>query len=83
MIEGGGVTFTDVTALKKAQAVLRESEALRRRAGVVRDAVDAIIVHDLEGRILAWNPGAVRTSRSRSRGADACRRAARAHPGRG
>ena len=27
---------------------------------VVRDASDAITVQDLEGRILAWNPGAVR-----------------------
>jgi two-component system CheB/CheR fusion protein len=26
----------------------------------VRDAHDAITVQDLEGRILAWNPGAVR-----------------------
>jgi len=49
-----------VTALKKAQAVLLESEALRRAAGAVRDALDAILVHDLDGRILAWNPGAVR-----------------------
>jgi two-component system CheB/CheR fusion protein len=39
---------------------LRESEALRRLAVVVRDAQDAITVQDLEGRILAWNPGAVR-----------------------
>ncbi len=27
---------------------------------VVRDSLDAITVQDLEGRILAWNPGAVR-----------------------
>jgi two-component system CheB/CheR fusion protein len=27
---------------------------------VVRDAYDAITVQDLEGRTLAWNPGAVR-----------------------
>jgi two-component system CheB/CheR fusion protein len=27
---------------------------------VVRDAYDAVTVHDLEGRILAWNPGAER-----------------------
>ena len=60
VIEGCVVTFTDVTTLKKAQAVLRESEALRRAAGALRDSLDAILVHDLEGRILAWNPGAAR-----------------------
>jgi two-component system, chemotaxis family, CheB/CheR fusion protein len=27
---------------------------------VVRDAYDAITVQDLDGRIIAWNPGAVR-----------------------
>ncbi|MEI8139583.1 MAG: PAS domain-containing protein [bacterium] len=31
-----------------------------RLAIVVRDAHDAITVQDLDGRILAWNPGAVR-----------------------
>jgi two-component system CheB/CheR fusion protein len=29
-------------------------------AVIVRDAYDAITVQDLEGNILAWNPGAVR-----------------------
>jgi two-component system CheB/CheR fusion protein len=60
VIEGAVITFTEVSALKNAQAVLRESETLRRLAGVVRDATDAITVQDLEGSILAWNPGAVR-----------------------
>jgi two-component system CheB/CheR fusion protein len=54
------ITFTEITEIKKAQAALRESEDLRRLAVVVRDAHDAITVQDLEGRILAWNPGAVR-----------------------
>jgi two-component system CheB/CheR fusion protein len=31
-----------------------------RLAVVVRDARDAITMHDLEGRILAWNPSAER-----------------------
>jgi two-component system, chemotaxis family, CheB/CheR fusion protein len=60
VIEGAVVTFTEVTAIKNAQAALRESDALRYIAGAVRDARDAITVQDLEGRILAWNPGAVR-----------------------
>jgi two-component system, chemotaxis family, CheB/CheR fusion protein len=60
VIEGAVVTFTEITALKKAQAALRESEAHRRLAVVVRDARDAIVVHDLTGRVLAWNPAAER-----------------------
>jgi two-component system CheB/CheR fusion protein len=60
VIEGAVITFTEITEIKRAQAALRESENLRRLAVVVRDAHDAIAVQDLEGRILAWNPGAER-----------------------
>src|SRR5580658_258949 len=60
VIEGAVITFTDVSEMKKAQAALQESAALRRLAVVVRDAHDAITVQDLDGRILAWNPGAER-----------------------
>ena len=58
MIEGAVITFTEISIMKKAQAALRDSEALRRVAVVVRDARDAILVQDMTGRILAWNPGA-------------------------
>jgi two-component system, chemotaxis family, CheB/CheR fusion protein len=54
VIEGAVITFQDVTELVESR------ESLRRLAVVVRDAHDAITVKDLEGRILAWNPGAVR-----------------------
>jgi two-component system CheB/CheR fusion protein len=60
VIEGAVITFTDITEMEKAKAALRESEAMRLLAVVVRDAHDAITVQDLEGRILAWNPGAER-----------------------
>lgn len=60
VIEGAVITFADITGMKKAQAALREQEDLRRLAVVVRDSSDAITMQDLEGRILAWNPGAVR-----------------------
>ena len=60
VIEGAVITFTGISDMKKAQAVLRDSEALRRLAVVVRDGRDAILVHDMTGRILAWNPGAER-----------------------
>ena len=61
VIEGAVITFTDITEMKTAREALRESVTLRRLAAVlVRDAHDAITVQDLEGRILVWNPGAVR-----------------------
>jgi len=60
VIEGAVISFAEITEMKKAQAALRESEAMRRLAVVVRDSHDAIAVQDLEGRILAWNPGAER-----------------------
>ena len=61
VIEGAVITFTDITDLKKVQMALQQSEALRRLAVVVRDSHDAILVQALDGRILAWNPGAVKT----------------------
>jgi len=51
-IEGIVVTFTDITELKRA------AEDLRRFAAVVRSSNDAIIVHDVAGKVLAWNRGA-------------------------
>lgn len=61
VIEGAVITFTDITDMKAARMVLQESEALRRLAVVVRDSRDAILVQGLDGRILAWNPGAERS----------------------
>ena len=61
VIEGAVIMFDEITEVKKAQAALRESEAERRLAVVVRDSHDAITVQDLKGRILAWNPGAERS----------------------
>jgi two-component system CheB/CheR fusion protein len=60
VIEGAVITFTEISEMKRAQAALRDSEALRRLAVVVRDARDAILVQDMTGRLLAWNPGAER-----------------------
>ncbi len=60
VIEGAVITFTGITLLKRAEAALRDSEALRRLAVVVRDSQDAITVQDFDGRILAWNPAAER-----------------------
>ena len=49
----------DITRRKKAEIALNEKlEELRRLATVVTDSNDAIILHDLDGKILAWNHGA-------------------------
>jgi len=60
VIEGAVITFVDITEMRKTQEALRKAKELLRLAVVVRDAHDAITVQDLEGRITAWNPGAVR-----------------------
>ena len=60
VIEGAVITFVEITAMKVAQAALLKANNLLRLAVVVRDAYDAITVQDLDGRIIAWNPGAVR-----------------------
>ncbi|MDZ4143721.1 MAG: chemotaxis protein CheB [Burkholderiales bacterium] len=60
VIEGAVITFSDTTEMKAARDALHESQALRRLAVVVADSRDAILVQDLEGQILCWNPGAAR-----------------------
>ena len=61
VIEGAVITFLDITALKNTETALRTAiNELQRLAVVVRDASDAITVQDLDGHIVAWNPGAVR-----------------------
>jgi len=58
--DGLSVYFHDITERRQAEESLRKANQLLRLAVVVRDAHDAITVQDLEGRTLAWNPGAVR-----------------------
>lgn len=60
MIEGAVITFVDITEMKRIETELREANLLRHLAMVMRDSHDAITVQDMEGRILAWNPGAER-----------------------
>jgi two-component system CheB/CheR fusion protein len=60
VIQGAVVFFVDITEQKLARDTLRVSEELRRFAVVVRDSGDAIVLQDLVGRILAWNPAAAR-----------------------
>ncbi|MEI6669906.1 MAG: chemotaxis protein CheB [Acidobacteriota bacterium] len=60
VIEGGVLTFVDITDAKRRQEALVKANDLLRLAVVVRDAHDAITVQDLDGFIIAWNPGAAR-----------------------
>jgi two-component system CheB/CheR fusion protein len=50
----------DITERKRGEEALRKANDLLRLAVVVRDAHDAITLQDLDGRMLAWNPAAVR-----------------------
>ena len=60
VIEGAVITFTDITEIVRTRESLRESNEMLRLAVVVRDSHDAITVQSLDGRTIAWNPGAVR-----------------------
>jgi two-component system CheB/CheR fusion protein len=60
VIEGAVISFVNITEAVQTRDALHKANELLRLAVVVRDAHDAITVQDLDGRILAWNPGAVR-----------------------
>jgi len=60
VIEGAVISFVEITEVINTREALQKANGLARLAVVVRDAHDAITVKDLQGRILAWNPGAVR-----------------------
>ncbi|HRD89137.1 MAG TPA: chemotaxis protein CheB [Accumulibacter sp.] len=60
VIEGAVITFADITEMKRMEDSLDSANKLLRLGVVVRDAFDAITMQDLDGRILAWNPAAVR-----------------------
>jgi len=60
VIEGAVLTFIDISEIVRTRESLREANELLRLAVVVRDANDAVTVQDLDGHVLAWNPGAVR-----------------------
>jgi two-component system CheB/CheR fusion protein len=60
VIEGVVITFVDITESKHVEEALAKANDQLRMAVVVRDSSDAITVLDLDGRIIAWNPTAVR-----------------------
>ena len=60
IIEGAVITFVDITETVRTREALENANKMLRLAVVVRDANDAITMQDLNGHIMAWNPGAVR-----------------------
>lgn len=60
VIEGAVISFVNITETVLMREALHNANELSRLAVVVRDAHDAITVQDMDGRILAWNNGAVR-----------------------
>lgn len=61
VIEGVGITFIDITAIRRArEAVLRESDDLRRPVMVVCDRTMPSWCRIWKTAILIWNPGAER-----------------------
>lgn len=61
VIEGAVITFFDVSEIKRTREALQKAnDMLRLAAVVVHDANDAVVLQDMEGRILVWNPSAQR-----------------------
>lgn len=60
VIEGAVISFVDTTEIVETREALRKANDLHRLAVVLRDASDAVTVQQLDGRIIAWNPGAER-----------------------
>jgi two-component system CheB/CheR fusion protein len=60
VIEGAVITFFDISEMKRTREALKSANDLLRLAVVVRDAHDAIVLQNMEGCILAWNPSAQR-----------------------
>ncbi|MCK9372971.1 MAG: PAS domain-containing protein [Sulfuricurvum sp.] len=60
VIEGAVISFIDISEIVQMREELQKANRLSRLAIVVHDAIDAITVQDLDGHMLAWNPGAVR-----------------------
>ena len=54
------ITFSDISELKRIEAALNQTNRMTRLAVVLHDAFDAVIMSDLDGRVLAWNPAAER-----------------------
>ena len=61
VIEGVVLTFADITETRVAKQEAEDARVDSRWAIVARDSRDALVVRDLEGRILVWNSAAQRS----------------------
>ncbi|WP_295392137.1 chemotaxis protein CheB [uncultured Thiodictyon sp.] len=59
-IDGAVITFMEIDEIKEAERLRTALTEERRLVVLVRDAMDAMTVQEFDGRILAWNPAAVR-----------------------
>jgi two-component system, chemotaxis family, CheB/CheR fusion protein len=60
VIEGAVINFVTITEIVQTREALKKANYFSHMAVVVRDSHDAIVLQDMEGRILAWNPAAER-----------------------
>ena len=60
VIEGAVISFVDMTEMHTIKEDLKKAEELSHLAIVVRDSSDAIVVEDLNAKVIAWNPGATK-----------------------
>lgn len=61
VIEGAVITFIEITKILEMREVISKGNTnLLRMAVIIKDANDAIIMQDLKGNILAWNPAATK-----------------------
>ena len=59
-IDGAVITFMEIDELKETERLRVTLTEERRLAALARDSMDAMTAQGFEGRILAWNPAAVR-----------------------
>ena len=59
VIEGAVISFGDISEIVKIRDALAKANMLSHLAPIVCDVRDAVTLQDLDGRVLAWNPGAV------------------------
>lgn len=56
VIEGVVLTFIDITEKKEASAIINQANQFN----LFRDSVNVILIHNLEGKIIAWNKSAIK-----------------------